>query len=150
MGLVIDREAQIAAPAHIVWQVITDLPSYGEWNTFVPQCRSSLRPGDPIEMEVRLGGSLSRQVEWITGYDEGRGFSYRMKPVPLGALSSARVHRIEPAGDERCRYHTHFELEGWLSGLVRALMQRKLAQGFDAMTRGIRQRAESLWSAQRP
>lgn len=150
MSFVIDRQTPIAAPARIVWRVITDLPSYAEWNTFVPRCRSSLRPGEPIEMEVRLGDKLSRQVEWMTGYDEDRGFSYRMKPVPLGALSSARVHRIEPAGDESCHYHTHFELNGWLSGLVQAFMRHKLEQGFDAMTLGIRQRAESLWSAQRP
>jgi len=150
MGFVIDREVDIAAPAHIVWQVITDLSAYGQWNTFVPECRSTLRPGEPIEMQVRLGETLSRQVEWMTAFDEGRGFSYRMKPVPLGALWSARVHRIEPLDDERCRYHTHFELNGWLSGLVGVLMRSKLEQGFTAMTRGIQQCAEQLRSAQRP
>ena len=67
-----------------------------------------------------------------------------MKPLPLGALSSARVHRIEPIDATRCRYHTHFELNGWLSGLVRVLMGARLERGFDDMTRGIRQRAESL------
>jgi hypothetical protein len=150
VSFVIDREARIDAPARVVWQVITDLAAYGEWNPFVPECRSSLRPGDPIEMQVRLGSGLSRQVEWITGYDEGRGFSYRMKPVPAGALCSARVHRIDAIDDTHSRYHTHFELEGWLSGLVRALMRRKLEAGFEAMTQGIRARAEQLWSAQRP
>ncbi len=150
MGFAIDREADIAAPAAVVWQVITDLQAYGEWNDFVPECRSTLRPGDPIEMQVRLGKATSRQVEWMTAFDEGRGFSYRMKPVPLGALWSERVHRIEALGDARSRYRTHFELNGWLSGLVRALMRSKLEQGFGAMTRGIQQRAEQLWSAQRP
>lgn len=149
MSFVIDRSTEVEAPASLVWNVITDLPAYGEWNPFVPECRSTLRPGDAIEMQVRLGaGRLSRQVEWMTAFDEGRGFAYRMKPVPLGALSSARVHRIEPIDARRSRYHTHFELNGWLSGLVRALMRARLERGFDDMTQGIRQRAE--WLASTP
>jgi hypothetical protein len=145
---VIDRTLEIDAPAAVVWQVITDLPAYGEWNPFVPECRSSLKPGERIEMQVRLGKRLSRQVEWMTGFDEGRGFSYRMKPVPFGALSSAREHRIESLEANRCRYHTHFELRGWLMPLVRKLMEEDLAKGFSGMTQGIKRRSESLWAQQ--
>ncbi|WP_280314638.1 SRPBCC family protein, partial [Nocardia abscessus] len=48
------RAVDIDAPADLVWQVITDFPRYGEWNPFVPECRSSLVPGEPIDMLVRV------------------------------------------------------------------------------------------------
>lgn len=148
MIFVIDRELEIEAPAHVVWNVISDLPAYGQWNPFVPECRSTLKLGDPIEMQVNLRGARRRQVEWMTGIEEGRGFSYRMRPLPLGALSSARHHLIEPLDDQRCRYQSHFELRGWLMPLVRRLMESELDKGFSGMTQGIKRRSETLWSQQ--
>lgn len=147
MSFVIDRSVEIAAPAGVVWEVITDLPAYGQWNPFVPECHSTLQPGTSIEMRVNLGGrNPRRQVEWMTAYEPNLGFSYRMKPVPLGALSSARTHRIEPVSTTHCRYHSHFELMGWLMPLVRLVMLDRLDAGFEGMAQGIRRRAEQLWA----
>lgn len=149
MSFRINRSVEIDAPAEVVWNVITDFASYGEWNPFVPRCESTLEPGSAISMDVQLGGKkLSRQVEWITARDDGRGFSYRMRPLPLGTLSSARVHRIEALEGSRCRYHSHFELRGWLMPLVRAVMDARLDKGFSGMTQGIKRRAEALWNLQ--
>lgn len=145
---VIERQLEVEAPAAVVWQVLTDLPRYGEWNPFVPECRSSLQPGERIEMQVRLGQRLSRQVEWMTAFEEGRGFAYRMRPLPLSALASRREHLIETVDEGRCRYRSHFELRGWLMPIVRALMQSHLDKGFSAMTQGLKRRSESLWSQQ--
>lgn len=147
MSLVIERRLEVEAPASVVWQILTDLESYGQWNPFVPECRSTLRPGDRIEMQVRLGRRLSRQVEVMTSFDEGRGFSYRMRPLPLGALSSLRVQRIEAIDDDRCQYHTHFELRGWLMPMVRRLLGRELDIGFSGMTQGLKRRSEQMWAA---
>lgn len=147
MSFVIERRLEVEAPASVVWQVLTDVPSYGQWNPFVPECRSTLRPGDPIEMRVKLGKRTSRQVEVMLSFDEGRGFSYRMKPLPFGALSSLRVQRIEEISDDRCQYHTHFELQGWLMPLVRSLLGRDLDIGFSGMTQGVKRRSEQMWAA---
>src|SRR3546814_14762853 len=37
-----------------VWEVIRDLSKYPEWNPFCIECRSTLQPGDPIDMKVKL------------------------------------------------------------------------------------------------
>jgi hypothetical protein len=147
MTFEIDRELEIEAPASVAWKVLTDVQAYGQWNPFVPECRSTLRPGDPIEMRVRLGKRTSTQVEQMLTFEEGRGFSYRMRPLALGALSSLRVQRIEAVDDRRCRYHSHFELRGWLMPLVRALLGRDLVAGFDGMSQGLKRRSEQLWAS---
>lgn len=144
MRFVIEESREINAPADIVWEVITDLPRYGDWNPFVSKCESTLKPGDPIDMTVHLMAKPQKQREWITDYREGHGFAYRMKPVPGGALSSARWHDITPTTDGHCRYTSHFELRGWLMPLVRALMGTRLHKGFRGMTAGVAERAEAL------
>lgn len=145
MAFVIDETRDIDAPAEIVWEVITDLSRYGEWNPFVSHCSSTLTPGDPIDMTVHLMAKPQQQREWVHDYREGHGFSYRTKPVPGGTLASDRSHDITPLGDERCRYSSHFELRGWMAPLLRALLGRRLRAGFGGMTDGVVARAESLW-----
>ncbi|WP_040780882.1 SRPBCC domain-containing protein [Nocardia pneumoniae] len=148
MAFVIDLAVDIDAPAELVWQVITDLPRYGEWNPFVSECRSSLVPGEPIDMLVHLSGASPRkQREWIRSHTPGREFSYAMKPVPLGALHSLRSHTVTPLADDRTRYESHFELGGWLHPVVVALLGKNLRRGFEGMTEGIREQAESLRTA---
>ena len=150
MGFVIERQLEIEAPADVAWKVLTDLDAYGQWNPFVPECRSTLKPGDRIEMRVKLGRRSSRQAEQMLTFEPGRGFSYRMRPLPFGALSSLREQRIEPVDETRCRYHSRFELRGWLMPLVRRLLGRGLDVGFSGMTQGLKRRSEQVWASTTP
>ena len=139
----INHDIEINAPAEAVWDVITDFDRYPEWNPFVVEARSSLQPGEPIDMKVKLLGPVQRQVEVILDVRPGEGFSYHMRPFPLGALSSLRSHKISDLGNGRCRYQSHFELRGWMMPLVRGLMRGALERGFGGMSQAIRERAEA-------
>lgn len=149
MGITIDHELEIDATAETVWEVIKDVATYPEWNPFVLSCQTSLKPGAPINMKVRLGKSIQKANEIIDEVHPGRGFSYRMKPLPMGALRSYRTHDIEATDLRRCIYRSHFELNGWLSPLVVGLMRSKLQAGFDGMAEALKKRAESLASSKR-
>lgn len=149
MSFVVDREVTIQASAATVWEVITDFARYGDWNPFVLQCKSSLQPGEAIDMKVALMSRPQQQREYIKSCDAGRGFVYCMKPFPVGALSSLRSHDIQPDGDTSCTYRSHFQLEGWMMPVVRGLLGKRLEAGFEGMTEAIRDRAEQLWQARR-
>lgn len=148
MKFVIEKEVAIQAPAEVAWQALTDFPRYREWNPFVLECETSLKPGEPIRMRVALVGT-QKVDEVIESCAQGAGFAYHMKPYPLGALRSHRSHEIRVAGVDRATYRSYFCLEGWLMPLVRALMGRRLEAGFGGMTAGLKQRAEQLWAQRR-
>ena len=150
MSFVIDRTVEINAPADTVWEVLTDLPRYREWNPFVVECESSLKPGEPINMKVKLGDKLQAANEVMLEFQPKNRFAYRMKPFPLGGLSSFRSHDLQSAGPNRTRYVSHFELRGWMMPLVRGLMGKHLQNGFAGMTEGVRERAEQLWAERKP
>jgi hypothetical protein len=147
--LVIEHVLDIDAPPAVVWEVLTDLPRYGEWNPFVIECRSTLVPGDPIDLRVRLRATPQDQREWMLEMVPGERFAYRMKPFPLGSLSSRRSHEIEPLGAGRTRYRSHMQLSGWLMPLVRALLGENLQRGFAEMSAAVRSRAERLAAERR-
>ncbi|HEY9546996.1 MAG TPA: SRPBCC domain-containing protein [Solimonas sp.] len=142
---VIEKTVEIKAPAAVVWEVIRDLSKYPEWNPFCIECRSTLQPGDPIDMKVKLMAKPQPQREWVKEYVEGRRFAYAMKPAPLGALSSFRSHDVEAIDGTRTRYRSYFQLQGWIKPLVLGLLRSRLEAGFAAMTAGIERRAEELW-----
>jgi uncharacterized protein YndB with AHSA1/START domain len=145
MAFVTDHTRDINAPASLVWQALTDFDSYGEWNPFVPSATCDLRPGGRFAMQVALiPGRVMSQTEFVVAVDEGRGFSYSMKPAPGGLVRSIRDQRIEDLGDGRSRYTSHFRIDGALSPVVGATLGRFLRRGFDDHADGLVARAEQL------
>ena len=143
-----DDVVEVDAPADVVWSVLTDFDSYGEWNPFISRCRAQLTVGAPIEMVVQqLAPRPITMREWIRSVTPGSEFSYSMKPAPLGALRSNRTHTLVPLAENRTRYESHFELGGWLAPLVGLLFGRGFRRGFPGMTTGVQREAERRHTA---
>jgi hypothetical protein len=145
MAFVIGRTLEVEAPAATVWSVIVDLDRYPEWNPFVVACRSTLAPGSPITMQVRVLPFVAQpQRETIFEHVPGRRLRYGVGPLPLGALASNRSHDVEAITADRTRYVSSFELRGWLAPVVETLLGTRLAAGFAAMSKALKARAELL------
>lgn len=113
MALLLDHVVDIDATPETVWRVLTDFDDYDQWNPLAVRCRSSLVPGEPIDMMVRLGpGPLRKQREWVRTHSPGREFSYAMKPLPCGLLRSLRTQSLTAREGNRTRYTAHFEVRG--------------------------------------
>lgn len=141
----IEETREIAAPAALVWRVIVDLGRYPEWNPFVVACESDLAVGSPIAMRVRgLAPWTLAQREEVLEHEPGRRLCYGLRGAFLGGLSSVRCHELSDAGAGRTRYASRFALRGPLAPVVEALLGRRLARGFAAMTDALVRRAEDL------
>ena len=95
--------ASIDAPLDLVWQVMLDTASYGEWNPFVYQveCPSPAQVGDPIKLHVRwANGRTTTSPERITRlehpfHEDGLAaarlsYEYEGLPHRLGLVHSVR------------------------------------------------------------
>ena len=148
MRFVIEHALTIDAPVEVVWSVIRDLARYPEWNPFVVSCASTLVPGDPIAMRVRIFARFTQpQREQILEHEPGRWLCYGLPPSRIGALASRRSHEVTSAGASHTRYVSHFALSGWLAPLVQWLLGARLRAGFGAMSAALKSRAEALASS---
>jgi hypothetical protein len=130
VSFIIDQSIEVEAPVEIVWEVITDLPRYGEWNPFVIECRSGLEVGDPIVMRVQIFEAFAQpQTEVVKVHSPGQHLCYGL---------------LKPLSATHTLYHSSFELRGWLNPVVQTLLGGRLEAGFGAMTDALAARAEAL------
>ena len=145
MAFRIENALEIEAPPELVWEVLTDLERYQEWNPFVPHAQCSFVVGEPIDMRVHIFASFAQpQRETVFEFVPAERFCYGVPASRLGHLRSSRCHILRPGNDSQTRYRSEFELAGWLAPLVRLLLGRRMRHGFGAMADGLKKRAEQL------
>ena len=141
---------EIEAPASLVWEVLVDLPRYGEWNRFNPRIESTLRVGDPVHMDCCVPGGPTLDIsETLCAIEPGRHLAWEQRPTPENADAGRREQFVEARGPERSAYwHTDTFL-GPNAGKIMAEHGAWVKRGFDGMALDLKRRAESLWAARR-
>ena len=149
----------IHAPLDLVWAVMLDTASYGEWNPFVEraECPAPPRVGDSIVLHVRWAtGRTTRSPERISAIEppsaEGGGgvrtarlsYDYAGLPARLGLVRGTRHQRLRQAPGGPTTYDTVEEFSG---PLVRLAGPDRVAEGFRRHAAGLKQRAETLAAA---
>lgn len=138
----IATEIEIDAPARRVWDILTDFPSYPEWNRFLPKVKGKAAAGTWIrfvfEMPrgVRVPALASvlkvetdKELRWAGGVK--------------GLFRAEHYFLIEPIDDSRLRFR-HGEI---FTGVMVPLAWRPvLARGgpsiYEEMNVALKQRAE--------
>lgn len=143
----------IDAPLEVVWQVMLDTASYGEWNPFVVRADAPSPPsvGDPIRLHVVFaGGRTAVSPERITvldaPYDDGvvrratLAYVYEGLPARLGLVRGTRWQRLSQLPGGSTRYDTVEEFSG---PLVRLAGPARVEDGFRRHAAALRARAEA-------
>lgn len=135
-------EVEIAAPIEQVWAILVDFERYGEWNSFTPRARTSLRIGDPIDMHVRLGGPLPLPWRERVTRNEPYTLGWQLVLVLRRLLVAERLQTLTPIDEERTHYCSEDRFDGLLRRPVLALFGGAMTRGFEACARDLRRVAE--------
>jgi alpha-tubulin suppressor-like RCC1 family protein len=136
-------EADIAAPAEKVWQVLMDLDRYPAWNPYTIAMRSTLEVGDPMVMTVKMNELLTlEQTEHIRVL-EGHKVCWGIDTETPELNSGERCQWLEPLPGGGTRYVTEDLIEGTLNPIVNALFDADVERGFDAVAVALKARVES-------
>jgi uncharacterized protein YndB with AHSA1/START domain len=139
-------ELDVDAPADVVWEVVSNVSRYAEWNPFVIRASSTCEVGAPIRMKVRLFTSFAQsQTEEITEFIAPERICWGLTGGGSAALRSRRCQVVSPDGPSRSRYISEFQLSGWFAPVVMGLMGRRLEAGFRGMSDAVKARAEQLY-----
>ena len=150
-NLVTSITVDIDAPASVVWEVLTDFPRYGEWNTFCVGLETTGRIGDFVYMQVRIPGTdtVIPVNEILVACESGRLLSWEQRPTDDNKDAARRDQYVEADGAERCRYFTTDQFLGINAETIMREHGGWVKQGFDQCARDVKQRAEALHAARR-
>ena len=132
---------EIETPEELVWEVLTDLDSYGDWNKYVVECSSTLEVNSPIPLKLWLLPSFISTVrETVFEHIPGKVLYYGL-PIPFGTVDGGSRHSVLKGESGKTEYTRVYKITGWASSLVGLLMARQLERGFSVMADGIQERA---------
>ncbi|TMH00729.1 MAG: SRPBCC domain-containing protein [Betaproteobacteria bacterium] len=145
-NLVTSIEVDIDAPASLVWEVLTDLERYPQWNPFCPRIESTLKLGDPVHMHISVPGTSETQPvsETLVACEPQRLLSWEMRPTAENKDAARRDQYIEALGSDRCRYVTTDIFLGVNADEIMRNHGGWVKAGFDAMALALKARAEAL------
>ncbi len=139
----VHTQIDIDAPAKKIWELITDLESYEQWNPFVVMGKGPIRQGEKITVRAQPDGKpglTSHPV--ITKIVPGKELRWLGHfPLP-GLVNGEHIHILEPLGKNRTRYIHDDEFTGLLLPLVWGRLESVTRTGFEKMNRALKKTAE--------
>ena len=141
---------RIDAPAGLIWEVLTDVERYGEWNPFTPQARTDFRVGSPAHLLVRMGPAKVRITETVSAFEAPRLIAWGKAFGARWLLAAVREQYLESVSETSCLYHNADRLTGVLAPLVLLCFGGFMRAGFTAVGEGLKHRSEALYKSSKP
>jgi len=141
----IRAELDIDAPSERVFDVLTDLDAYPEWNPFTPRVESTLRLGDPVHLHVRLGkgARLSHRIEYVTAHERPHRLCWGADVGARFLVRADRCQTLTALEGDRTRYVCTDRITGWLTPLVIRFFGEAMQRGFEDGALALKKRAEA-------
>jgi len=138
---------EIDAPASVVWDILTDLPRYGEWNPFCIKAESTLEIGAPIIMHLTNFWSqdIAINTEYVCANDPERLLSWKLDWVPEWPYAARRDQIITALAPDRCSYRSINAFFGDTGTHVMRFAGPWVKAAFDNTANALKARAEAIW-----
>lgn len=141
----IEHRLGVAAPADVIWEVLSDIPSWPQWNPLYPKADGVIRIGSVLDLDVAIEGQPVRPIkpvvlDWAP-YDH---LHWRLS-MANGMIKSVRYLEIEPLSDTGCIFSNGEIFGGLLTPFVIGPMRYPIRRGFEALGEALKVQAEALW-----
>lgn len=131
----------IEAPPEKVWRVLTDLPSYSEWNPFIIEGSGKLEEGGKVNLTMRPpGGKPMAFRPIILRLDAGQELRWKGRVLVPGIFDGEHWFRLSPEG-EGTRVDHGEKFTGLLPRFTGGMLKRTEA-GFIQLNEALKQRSE--------
>lgn len=139
----IKTEIRIQAPIEQVWQVLTDVASYPEWNPFIESITGNLQKGGRLAIRIGAGEQKSSFKPKVLTWEPPKHFVWEGSlPVPGLFVGRHEFHLSSPTPET-----THLLHQEFFRGLLSAWILKKIGEqtllGFQDMNEALKERCEA-------
>jgi hypothetical protein len=139
----IETQIEIAATPETVWNILTDLDAYSDWNPFVVSAAGRVAVGERLTNRIQSpGGRAMTFKPTVTTADPEQKFEWLGRLVLPGVMDGR--HTFQLHATEVGTRLTHGEsFNGILVRLMRKSLDNETLEGFNAMNEALKTRAEA-------
>jgi hypothetical protein len=144
-GLRIEHRIGIQAPPDVIWEAISDLKSWADWNPLYTRASGEIRLGATLSLTLQVPGQKPQEIApVILDWTPNELLHWRLTLLG-GLVKTTRFLEIEKLAEESCIV-SNGEIFGGLVGPTAAKrMGQSIYRGFREMNEALKARAELLW-----
>ena len=136
-------EITINAPADRIWDTLTGLESFEDWNPFMRRASGDVQVGEKLDIYLKPPGGMGMSFKpRVVKVEPNREFRWLGHLGIPGIFDGEHVFRIEPDGDSGCRFIPREEFRGVLTSLMLMMIGKSTKRGFDEMNQALKTRVE--------
>ena len=137
-------EIEIGAPAERVWRLLTDFPTYPQWNPFIRRIRGEPTPGERLEVRIEPPGGRGMTFRpTVLNAEPNRELRWLGHLLVPGLFDGEHSLTIQPLEENRVRFVQREAFRGLLVPLIGRSLDNNTQQGFEEMNRALKERAEA-------
>jgi hypothetical protein len=136
-------EIEIQASAERVWQLLTDFPSFPQWNPFIRTASGAIRVGERLEVHIQPSGASGMTFRpTLLKAEPNRELRWLGHLLISGLFDGEHSFTIEPLGESRVRFTQREVFTGLLVPLFARGLDTDTRRGFEEMNQALKARAE--------
>ena len=137
-------DVEIHAAPEIVWDVITDLDRYAEWNPFIVEAAGKLAVGERLTNRLQPpGGKTTTFRPTVTEVETGETFEWLGRFGRAGIFDGRYRFEVQPTPSGGTTVTHTEQFTGVLVRMMRSSLDSQTKAGFEAMNEALKARAES-------
>ena len=135
-------EIQIQAAPEKVWQILTDLAKYPEWNPFITHAIGKAEAGARVDITVHSGSKEMRLHCTVVKAEPKRELCWKYHVISPLLFRGEHSFIIEPMGSNYVRFVDQEVFKGLLVPLQAKDIDTNSRHGFEALDKALKLRAE--------
>src|SRR3990172_6000852 len=136
----VHTEIEINAPAQRVWQVLTDLAGYAEWNPMIRRASGEIRTGSRLKIYFNPSGSRGRTFRpKLLVVEPNRELRWQGQPGVPYIIESEHFFLITPAGDNKILLTHDMIFYGLITPFIKNILIKSIYEPFISMNRALKE-----------
>lgn len=138
-------EVEIAAPIEVVWETLTNLAAYPQWNPFIVSADGQADVGKRLTNRMEPpGGKAMTFKPTVTVVEAPVAFEWLGRLGLPGIFDGRHRFDLAPTENGGTRVTQSEDFDGILVRFIRASLDTKTVAGFEAMNAALKARVETI------
>ena len=135
-------QIEIQASPETVWQILTDLDKYPEWNPFIHHAIGKAQVNKAVDITVQSAAKAMTLHCTVITVEPNRELCWQYHVMHPGLFRGEHHFTIEPIGTNHVRFIDREIFNGLLVPLQAKDIDSNSRHGFEAMDKALKTRAE--------